>query len=79
MLFPILGPKLWWPRLTKGKQTEQVLCWSGMTDAEHTTSASNEEEASHQFTVILFFQPKQPILKFFSLQKQKGLHTAILI
>jgi len=25
-------------------QTEQLLCWSGMTDTEHTTSGSNEEE-----------------------------------
>jgi len=25
-------------------QTEQLLCWSGMTDTERTTSGSNEEE-----------------------------------
>jgi len=26
-------------------QTEQLLCWSGLTDTEHsTTSSSNEEE-----------------------------------
>jgi len=26
-------------------QTEQILCWSGMTDTEHsTTYSSNEEE-----------------------------------
>jgi len=26
-------------------QTEQLLCWSGMTDTEHsTTSSSNEED-----------------------------------
>jgi len=26
-------------------QTEQLLCWSGMTDTEHgTTTSSNEEE-----------------------------------
>jgi len=36
---------LWWPSLTKDMQTEQLLCWSGMTDTEHTTSSSNEEEA----------------------------------
>jgi len=31
--------------MTKDMQTEQLLCWSGMTDAEHsTTSSSNEEE-----------------------------------
>jgi len=27
----------------KDMQTEQLLCWSGMTDTEHTTSGSNEE------------------------------------
>jgi len=35
---------LWWPSLTKDIQTEQLLCWSGMTDTEHTTSGLNEEE-----------------------------------
>jgi len=30
--------------MTKDMQTEQLLCWSGMTDTEHTTSGSNEEE-----------------------------------
>jgi len=36
---------LWWPSLTKDMQTEQLRCWSGMTDTEHsTTSGSNEEE-----------------------------------
>jgi len=35
---------LWWPSLTKDMQTEQLLCWSGMTDTEHSkTSSSNEE------------------------------------
>jgi len=36
---------LWWPSLPKGMQTKQLLCWSGMTDTEHsTTCSSNEEE-----------------------------------
>jgi len=36
---------LWWPSLTKDMQAEQLLCWSDMTDIEHsTTSSSNEEE-----------------------------------
>jgi len=36
---------LWWPSLTKDMQTEQLLCWSGLTYTEHsTTSSSNEEE-----------------------------------
>jgi len=30
--------------MTKDMQTEQLLCWSGMTNTEHTTSGSNEEE-----------------------------------
>jgi len=25
---------------------KQLLCWSGMTDTEHTTSGSNEEECT---------------------------------
>jgi len=46
MLFLIWGQAvnpLWCPSLTKDMQTEQLLCWSGMTDTEHTTSGSNEE------------------------------------
>jgi len=35
---------LWWPSLTKDMQTEQLLCWGGMTDTEHTISGSNEED-----------------------------------
>jgi len=37
--------QLWWLSLTKDMQTEQLLCWSGMTNTEHsTTSSSNEKE-----------------------------------
>jgi len=36
---------LWWLSLTKDMQTDQLLCWSGMTDTEHCkTSGTNEEE-----------------------------------
>jgi len=35
---------LWWPSLTKDMQTEQLLCWSGMTDTEHSTSGSNKKD-----------------------------------
>jgi len=36
---------LCWPSLTKDIKTEQLLCWSGKTDTEHsTTSDSNEED-----------------------------------
>jgi len=50
MLFPTLGQAvytLWWPSLTKDLQTEQLLCWNGMTDTEHsTTSGSNKDEST---------------------------------
>jgi len=39
MLFTTLGQAvylLWWLSLTKDMQTEQLLCWSGMTDTEHS-------------------------------------------
>jgi len=46
MLFPTLGQSrhaLWWSSLTQDMQTEQLLCWSGMADTEHSkTSGSNE-------------------------------------
>jgi len=33
---------------TRYMQTEQLLCWSGMTDTEHSkTSSSNKEEEVH--------------------------------
>jgi len=53
MLFPLWGQvvyPLWWPSLTKDMQTEQLLCWSGMTDTEQLvqpTSSSNEEECQY--------------------------------
>jgi len=37
--------------LTKYMQTEQLLCWSGMADTEHTTSGSNVEAV---FTRMIF-------------------------
>jgi len=47
MLFPTLGPNslypLWWSSLTKDMQTEQLLCWSGITDTEHTTTSGSNE------------------------------------
>jgi len=48
MLFPTLGPSslsVVVASLMKDMQTEQLLCWSGMTNTEHsTTPSSNEEE-----------------------------------
>jgi len=36
------------PNLTKDMQTEQLLCWNGMTDTEHsTTSGLNEEKVQY--------------------------------
>jgi len=35
-------------------QTEQLLCWSGMTDTEHSkTSSSNDEEIRNQVSIVL--------------------------
>jgi len=34
-------------------QTEQLLFWSGVTDTEHTTSGSNEEDKMHNISVSL--------------------------
>jgi len=31
-------------------QTEQLLCWSGMTDTEHSITSSSNEEASGCFS-----------------------------
>jgi len=60
MLFPILRPSsllylLWSSSLTKDMQTEQLLCWSGMTDTEDTTSGSNEEDLDALYTLIFVF------------------------
>jgi len=42
------------PSLTKDMQTEQLLCWSGMADTEHsTTSSSNEEEEECSIAVTV--------------------------
>jgi len=47
MLFPILGPSslpIVVAQPKKDIQTKQLLCWSGMTETENsTTSGSNEE------------------------------------
>jgi len=48
MLFPTLGPSSLLVVVVQPDErhaNEQLLCWSGMTDTEHTTSGSNEEEA----------------------------------
>jgi len=45
---------LWLPSLTKDMQTEHLLCWSDMTDTDHTTSGSNEEEQSMQVALAKF-------------------------
>jgi len=62
MLFPpwdqVVYP-LWWPSLTKYMQTEQLLCWSGMTDTKHTTSGSNEEEDDNRFSFSFVYKTNQ--------------------
>jgi len=41
-------------------QTEQFLCWSGMTDTEHsTTSRSNEEDQPQQLRPEISWQHAQ--------------------
>jgi len=43
---------LWWTGLTKDMQTEQLLCWSGMTDKTQSiqpTSGSNEAAVKVSF------------------------------
>jgi len=35
-----------WPSLMKDMRTEQLLCWSGMTDTEHSITSGSNEEAS---------------------------------
>jgi len=37
---------LWWLSWMKDMQTEQLLCWTGMTNTQHTTSGSSEEETN---------------------------------
>jgi len=47
MLYPTLGPSSLFVvevQLTKDMQTEQLLCWSGMTDTKHSTTYGSNEE-----------------------------------
>jgi len=39
--------------MTKDMQTEQHLCWSGMTDTEHSTTSGLNEEADSYYTAML--------------------------
>jgi len=36
-------------------QTEQLLCWSGMTDTEHSTTSSSNEEKKTLFHISTVF------------------------
>jgi len=43
-------------------QTEQLLCWSGMTDTAHiTTSGSNEEEETLVYVKCIEFTLKHSV------------------
>jgi len=44
---------LWWPSLTKGMQTEQLLCWSGMIGTEHSTTSSISNGEEHWFSSLI--------------------------
>jgi len=50
---------LLWPSLTKDMQTEQLLCWSDMTDTEHSTSSSSNEEELKNATAFNLNVPQQ--------------------
>jgi len=47
-------------------QTEQLLCWSGMTETKYTTFGSNEEDQIH-----IWFKRRR-LNSPYILQKQKG-------
>jgi len=82
MLFPTLEPSslpIVVPSLTKDIQTEQLLCWSGMTDTEHSrTSGSNEVEVSDDLLYQRSFQSNK---RFHNqkqrVQKYKSVHSAV--
>jgi len=41
---------LWWPQSDERHANRELLCWSGMTDIEHsTTSGSNEVVVDYCF------------------------------
>jgi len=50
--------------LTKVMQTEQLLCWSGMTDTEHTTSDSNKVDQCLQPYMHVVLLQRHIILLF---------------
>jgi len=53
--------------LTKDMQTEQLLCWSRLTDTEHSTTSSSNEENLVKLTWqinVLNYQSKQRFIKF---------------
>jgi len=56
-------------------QTEQLLCWSGMTDTEHSkTSSSNEEEVTNvQKFAMGAFRSQSPLTFYFGDLKLRDL------
>jgi len=44
----------WWPSLTKDMRTEQLLCWSFMTDTEYNTASGSNEEEEQANTLVMF-------------------------
>jgi len=38
----------------KDKQTEQLLCWSGMTDTGHSTTSGSNKAAHDTGSLLLF-------------------------
>jgi len=37
-------------------QTEQLLCWSGMTDTDHSTTSSSNEKDENDVTKIFHYK-----------------------
>jgi len=50
--------------LTKDMQTQQILCWSGMTDTDHSTTSHLNKEAN---TYSEKLYPEQHGLKQYSI------------
>jgi len=40
-------------------QTEQLFCWSGVTDTEHTTASSNEEDVHFDLRFVAETGPRK--------------------
>jgi len=63
-------------------QTEQLLCWSGITDTNHSTSSSNEEEELKRLVKIeikLWIMHNKLMLKLTTLRQFHARLNSMLI